>query len=627
LFRIAIVAAAAGCGAGDNRIDPGDLELRDLLGVTPEAAASWDVDQRAAARRVLESGLDRSGDPALIPLASATAFTGAQGKHAIDERVTRSLLLHDSDRAGAGNGALGVVRIDLDRDDSTASVIAPRAVTAVAVANGRAAPAVELWMTERWDSDLPNRGLDLLAALATDAGHTTGPVVVAPGPRLPVIASYVKLANAPSRLLVNPVLLAALDPGEAAAPSVAIGVAGAPPAPEVPAAGRAVVKSNPTDPTTTQTGPAVANANPYSFYGSVAECAFAQRTRCESCVGTGTCEAITSSNDGDAECGLFATNSGRGYFLICANLALAIVSVSRCAADAVPGCPRDVTAASRIEALEANASFIDDATCSVGLDGCLAEIYGAPPEPFPGLDAGVSAPRPPRSTNVSCNDSCSNDNNSCEANPSCGEGPSCNNSLSCDSACSNSNDQSGCEGNCNACSEDQDSSGGGEGCGGDDGGGGGGCGSDDGGGGDGCGNDSSGGDGCGGNDNGGGGCGGDSGDGGGCGGDSGGGGGCGGDSGGGGGCGGDSGGGGGCGGDSGGGGGCGGSSSSSGGGCSGGGGGGSSSCNASRRESSPGATLAMSLIWGLMPIPAAAWVRRRARRRAQTPATAKEVGQ
>ena len=54
---VALVVLCA-CGTGDTKIDPGDLELRDLLGVAPEVAARWDADQRAAAKRVLVAHLE-----------------------------------------------------------------------------------------------------------------------------------------------------------------------------------------------------------------------------------------------------------------------------------------------------------------------------------------------------------------------------------------------------------------------------------------------------------------------------------------------------------------------------------------------------------------------------------------
>ncbi|HVV82257.1 MAG TPA: hypothetical protein VHE35_04230, partial [Kofleriaceae bacterium] len=48
---------AVGCSAADDRVDPADLELRDLLGLSPSVANGWDEAQRAAAREVLADGL------------------------------------------------------------------------------------------------------------------------------------------------------------------------------------------------------------------------------------------------------------------------------------------------------------------------------------------------------------------------------------------------------------------------------------------------------------------------------------------------------------------------------------------------------------------------------------------
>jgi hypothetical protein len=486
-----VLAIAAACGTGDPRVDPGALELRDLLGVSPATAREWDGEQRAGARSVLDEAAPRS----------------------------------------------------------------------------RATEEVDLVLDPGWDEELAPRGHDVLAALARDGGHRGGPVLVKPAPRQPAVARYEPRPDGGLPVLhVNPVVLAAQEP-------------------RTPLHARA-------QPVT----PAAAG-NPYTFFGSIAECAFAQRTRCESCLPSGTCEAITTS-EGNAECEQLAAESGRGYFLICANLAVAITSVERCTSDAAPGCPADRDAASRLAELANNAGFVDDPTCAGALDGCLAQIYGAPPDEFPGLDAGT-APLPPvraRDTNVGCS---SDNSTSCESDRDCGEGPSCNNSLSCDSTCASSNDQSGCDGSGNACTEDEEGTGGGDGCGGEDGGGGddGGesCGSSDGGdGGDGCGESSDGGDGgCSSGDDSGGSCNdscsggeGNSGCGDGCSGGEG--------------------------------------NSGCGDGCSGGGesssgcsssGGGNSSCSTARRDSRGGtAALVISILWSLLPLPAAAWFRRRRRR-------------
>ncbi len=481
-FVVAIAAIAGGCGAGETRVDPGDLELHDLLGVAPEVAMAWDADQRASARRVLATALD-------------------------DESID----------------ALG----------------------------GAIKPTAELVLANDWDghtwSGLAGRGTSLLSTLAMDSGHRAGRVVIVPGPRAPSISTYED-----NRLVVNPVVLAAIEPStnELATAQQLDRV--------VPAVTTSrVAAPNAYQPVTPEA--VAASGNPYSFYGSVAECAFAQRARCESCVTNNSCDPVTNS-DGTAECNRLAEDNGRGYYLICVNLALAISSVENCALEKASGCARDTDAADSLAELENNARFLDDAACAAPLDACLGEIYGAPPEDFPGLDGGIVPPREPRNTTIDCGDSCSSSNNNCEADPSCDcSGPSCNNSFSCDSTCANSNSGNTNCGNCDSCDS---SSGGGGG-----GGGGGGCDSS---------SSSSGGD-CGGNNNcSGGDCGGGC-EGGGC-----------------------------SGGD-----GC---NNSGGGGCNSGGGGGS--CNVAKRQSSSGGfALWFSLGFAFAPLPAAMIVLRRARRR------------
>ena len=207
--------------------------------------------------------------------------------------------------------------------------------------------------------------------------------------------------------------------------------------------------------------PMATGGNPYSFYGSFEECAAAQHARCDACLPGSTCTPITNASDGNTECTMLGANSGRGYFLLCINLALAITSVDRCTGDAAPTCVRDPHAADSLTTLENNADFLADPTCAGALDTCLAKIYGAPPEPFPGTDGGTAPADPPRSTAVSCTDSCGSKDTNCQASPSCDcSGPSCNNSLSCDSSCASSNDQSGCGGNCDACTSNGNGGGG-----------------------------------------------------------------------------------------------------------------------------------------------------------------------
>jgi len=304
------------------------------------------------------------------------------------------------------------------------------------------------------------------------------------------------------------------------------------------------------------TATAGAAGNPYSFYRSVAACAAAERNRCEACLADGSCEAITDLGDGDAECAQLAADDGRGYSLICVNLALAIDAVASCAASRAPACPRDTRASESLSSLDANAGFLDDPACAAPLDGCLARLYGSSRPDFPGGPS--SGGSPPRDRSGSCDDSCSGDTN-------CDESAGCEVDAS-DDGCSDSSDSSGCEdsgagepGTSDGCSGDSEDS----------------CGSEDnsscddsdcGGGGDSDCDSSGGGGDC--EGGGGGDC-----DGGGGGGDCGGGG---------------------------------------GGDCGGGGGG---DCNVSAKHGRAGATLPIAVAWALLPLPFAIIVRRRAERR------------
>ena len=563
------IAVVLGCSAGDDRVDPSDLELRDLLGISPAVASSWDGAQRAAARRVLVAGLRATAEPARAA-AEPRGASGGDGASAagLEQRVAIWLAAIDAARVVDGAGALGVVRVPIA---SQRAVVIPRTAPITArTVDGSPPPspvlATQLWVTEQWDAarirgDLLGPGLSVLAAVAADAGHDAGPVIVVPWPRLAAIAAYIEVVAGPPRLAVNPVLLAALEPepDEPAAAAPSSNLWSGPPEHRAP---RRAADRSPDQ----ALGPA--GGNPYSFYGSVAECAFAQRTRCEACLAGATCTAVTDASDGNAECTMLDEDSGRGYFLLCINLSLAITSVERCTGRAAPACPRDPGAASSLTTLESNAVFLADPACAGPLDSCLASIYGAPDEPFPGVDGGDPAPaEPPRSTTVSCGNACSSNNNNCEASPSCDcSGPSCNNSLSCDSECSSSNDQSGCAGNGDACSSSDT---------------GGGCGSGDG----------SSSNGCGGGDG--------SGDGGSCGS------------------------GGGCNSDS-----CGSNDSCGGGSCNDScSGSGSSKCSvaSSAPGGGPGVALAMSVVWGCLPVPLAVLIRRRARRRTATSSTTANV--
>ncbi len=200
--------------------------------------------------------------------------------------------------------------------------------------------------------------------------------------------------------------------------------------------------ASPASPAAAPRAVASAAGNPYSFYGSVAECAAAQRDRCDACLSGGPCPAITDLGDGKAECMLLTANRGRGDYLICIDLALAIDAVASCAATSAPSCPRDTGASESISTLEANAEFLDSPTCAAPLDACLAALYGASSPGFPGPGSGGPGSPRPRSTSISCDDSFNGDPN-CDDVPDCElDGPSCD--APYDGTCSDSNEQSGC---------------------------------------------------------------------------------------------------------------------------------------------------------------------------------------
>jgi hypothetical protein len=307
--------------------------------------------------------------------------------------------------------------------------------------------------------------------------------------------------------------------------------------------------------------------NPYSFYGSVAECAAAQRDRCAACSATGACTAITDLGDGRGECARLTASGGRGEYLICINLALAIDAVASCAARSAPSCSRDTAASESIAKLEANAEFLDAAACAAPLDACLASLYGAPGPGFPGPGSGGAGSPRPRHTSISCDDSWRD-------NPNCDDVPDCELDVtSCDApydgTCSDSSEQSGCS-DSEADGDGGDCSGG-DGAGGDAGGDS--CSSDSGGDGGDCSSSGDGGD-CSGGD----------------------------------------------GGDCSGGGGGGDCSGGGGGDCSGGGGGdcgggGGGDCNVAGGRGRTGVGLPVAIAWALLPLPFATIVRRRAERR------------
>src|SRR5215467_7364619 len=105
--RVAVLAAitAGACSAGDNTVDPGDLELRDLLGLSPDVAVAWTAGQRSAARRVLIAGLDTDDEP------SRTAIDPAAID--LDDAVVAVLAAGDARRTAEGAEPLGLVRLEV----------------------------------------------------------------------------------------------------------------------------------------------------------------------------------------------------------------------------------------------------------------------------------------------------------------------------------------------------------------------------------------------------------------------------------------------------------------------------------------------------------------------------------
>jgi hypothetical protein len=494
VVAVTLVVSLAACVGDELAIEPGELDVRDLLGIAPSVAVGWDADQRASARELLDGVGPARGDVVIDvelgvnpdrSLATLSAMARA-------DRVQRD----------ANRPPILLARIDAAGSRPAAQLTALPLPSLEDLGEAPAIP-IELagWDAGRrggWEA-LPTAHADAIAALATAAGHAPTDVLrVEPAPQRAFVAVYLP---EPPVLLVNPLALAVAERG-ASDPT------------EELRAGDRTLDDHSGD-AHGDVAPAPAAGNPYAFYGSIGECAAAQQIRCDACVPTGSCEQQSrDAASGVAECEQLAQDSGRGYFLFCANLSVAIGTVSDCAGDEAPACPQVTTASNQLAALDANAVFVDDAACRAGLDRCLARIYGDPDGEFPdppadagpvGSDAGTPPPPPPppRDVDLGCGDQ------SCDFSPQCNAscgGGSCDNSFDCGSCDSDSSgcggdgggggggggDGGGCDsgcsgdggcdtGSCDSCSSSDDGGGGG----GDDGGGCGGCGSsDDGGGGD-----------------------------------------------------------------------------------------------------------------------------------------------
>ncbi len=533
---VVLLFGVCACSAADTRVDPAELSLRDLLGMSPEVAAGWSDSERAAARGVIEARLDDAAGAESVPLGAGRTDR---------QSMIASLDSYDRLRDGRGRDAVPLARADLDGFDV---IVSPIGMAGLEAEEGVDAP-IEL---KGWDrpvlAELARTRRRVIVALARASGGTEETLRVEPAEQVGFGAA--RLSDPPA-LLVNPVLLAAVDPeadADAQPAAMRSGGGGAPSSAPAPAR-------------------AVAAGNPYAFYGSVAECAAAERLRCESCLPSSTCDAESrDASDGNAECTALAADDGVGYFLFCANLALAIRTVETCTGEAVPGCTPVSTASNQISALDANRDFVDDPVCRDGLDSCLSKLYGDPADDYPGppSDAGPSPEPPPaRDPTASCGGSDTNCDFSPQCSASCGD-PDCSNTIDCNSSCDDSSSGSS-SGGCGGCGSDSSSSGGGScsSCGSDSSSSGSGCDSS-------CGSSNSGGSGCGSCSN---------------------------DSSGGSGCGGS------CGGSNSSGNGCGSSSSSS------------SSCSASGATARHTAATAVAVIWAMFPLPLLMWLRRRERRR------------
>ncbi len=360
----AVVAAVAlGCGSSDGELDPSDLEVRDLLGLDPAVGARWDAGERATARRVLSRAL--AGDPQ--PGEECELALGYGSTPA--ERVLATLEMHDHDLAEADKPPVMAARAArLEPADLRVTPLAADLEAMLARPIDPAAPPPRLVGWQDWP-ELAARAPQIFAELAAAAGHPSGEeLVVEPAARAPVAVAYLPEQRT---LLVNPILLAALDPTEQAA---AASGGAAPP----------VVLG------------AVPAVNPYNFYASLGDCALDQQARCAAC--GGSCDPVSDAASGVVECMTLSADP-RGFALFCANLALAIVTVAECVAASAPSCPTVEAAGNQLSALQANAPVLDDPACLAALNACLANIYGDG-EVSNTADAGPTLP-PPR--NQSCN--------------------------------------------------------------------------------------------------------------------------------------------------------------------------------------------------------------------------------
>lgn len=200
---VSIVLATA-CTHGDG-LDPADLDARDLLGLEPRLAMQWSDAERADAHRTFDAAFR-----AVDPDGELTAEVALDDGLAPEVAVARGLDAADVELAAAEQPPRLAVIATADGRAATVTELALDGIVATA---GTVTPIVlvgwEVGAPDGWDV-LPRRTPGFLIALAEAAGRgpTTEPLEVVPAPRVGFAAAWL---DAGDRLLVNPVLLAALD--------------------------------------------------------------------------------------------------------------------------------------------------------------------------------------------------------------------------------------------------------------------------------------------------------------------------------------------------------------------------------------------------------------------------------
>lgn len=339
---------SAACGAADDRVDPGDLALRDLLGVQPQVVASWDEAQRAAARQVLAVGLTAGPEVALLaPLADDEAA------------LVRAVAVSDAALDDRGEDARGLVVVSAPRTELNV-IAGPRATAFLDVAT--APPVVGLAVEPRaWPCPATPCDLSVLSALAADAAPGAVTVRVQPVAQLAVIAALTEGGDGGATLLVNPVVTAVGVP-IGADRAGAGGANGAPTGADQPAS--------------SLTAPPLTRGS--WTYGATRDgCANQVAAECSTCLSGGLCEPVWPSVSGMQACTTLAADAPRNYELVCVNLAVSLADVRACLQDRAPSCAIDADAIDLPAELAANAIFVDDGGCRSALDDCLAQLYGA----------------------------------------------------------------------------------------------------------------------------------------------------------------------------------------------------------------------------------------------------------